>query len=1002
MRANPAILTPESSGISECLDRLASEKSGAKPLSTYRLQFNAGFRFENARRLVGYLHALGVSHIYSSPILKARPGSSHGYDITDHNQLNPEVGSYEELKELVQELKNYGMGQVLDIVPNHMGIGPGANPWWSDVLANGRASEFAEFFDIDWEPLKPELRNKLLLPILGDQYGAELEAGHIRLVSSENGFHVEYFDKLLPLDPQTIPMIFEPRAYDLPQELRNLLSGLHNLPSHSALEGDLVRQRRRAIASLTLAWKELMEKSPESQQIAAKAATTMNGHAGDPRSFDALHRLLEAQVYRLANWRVSGEEINYRRFFDVNDLIGLSMENPRVFAATHQLLRHLLADDMVQGLRVDHCDGLLNPRQYMVRLQMLYAASQCSGATPRGTLAENGIELDLQQAFGQHDWMNRRALLYTVVEKILEPAEELPREWPVDGTSGYDFTTLVNGVFIDRRNERSFTNFYHRFTGVSQDVESVIYNSKKLIMHASLASEVNVLAHMLDAISATDRYARDFTRKSLRDVIRETIACFPVYRTYIDERGEMTDRDRAHIHEAVSKAKRRNPDKAPASFDFLRDILLLRHKSSEDQSDLYRRKLYFTLKFQQLTGPVMAKGMEDTACYVYNRFIAVNEVGGSPRQFGITTDEFHSGNLKRAESWPYSMLATSTHDTKRSEDVRARLDVLSEMPKTWAAHALRWRRTNRLRKRMLPDGRQVPDANEEYLLYQTLIGSWPFDMSTEALREEYVERIQQYMSKAVHEAKVNLSWISDDPTYVDALRQFIERILVSGTSARPNAFLEQIRTFMPAVTFFGAINSLAQRVLMLTSPGNPDIYQGTELWDFSLVDPDNRRPVDYALRERYLTELDHKAETGNLSELCAELLNNYQDGRIKMWTTMQALRLRRDRRDLFHPGLYRPLQGVGAKQQHLVAFAREHNNQVAIVAVPRLSYSLAGGALRAPLARLWENTEIPVPPRSAEFLENVFTGEKIRVTPQRTLLCSEVFAHFPVALLVSS
>jgi (1->4)-alpha-D-glucan 1-alpha-D-glucosylmutase len=1002
MRANPAILTPESSGISECLDRLASEKQNAKPLSTYRLQFNAGFRFENARRLVGYLHALGVSHIYSSPILKASTGSSHGYDITDHNQLNPEVGSYEELKELVHELKNYGMGQVLDIVPNHMGIGPGANPWWWDVLSNGRASEFAEFFDLDWEPLKPELRNKLLLPILGDQYGAELEAGHIRLVSDATGFHIEYFDKLLPLDPQTIPMIFEPLAYELPQDLRNLLSGLRNLPSNSATEGDLVRQRRRAIASLTVALKELMEKSPESQQMAAKAAMMMNGHAGDPRSFDSLHRLLEAQVYRLANWRVSGEEINYRRFFDVNDLIGLSMENPRVFAATHQLLRHLLADDMVQGLRVDHCDGLLNPRQYMVRLQMLYAASQCGGATPRGTLAENGIELDLQQAFGQHDWMNRRALLYTVVEKILEPAEELPREWPVDGTSGYDFTTLVNGLFIDRRNEKNFTTFYHRFAGGTQDVETVIYNSKKLIMHASLASEVNVLAHMLDAISATDRYARDFTRKSLRDVIRETIACFPVYRTYIDERGEMTERDRAYIHEAIAKSKRRNPDKAPASFDFLRDILLLKRKSSEDQSDLYRRKLYFTLKFQQLTGPVMAKGMEDTACYVYNRFIAVNEVGGSPRQFGITTHEFHSGNLKRAESWPYSMLVTSTHDTKRSEDVRARLDVLSEMPKTWAAHALRWRRTNRLSKRMLSDGRQVPDPNEEYLLYQTLVGTWPFDLSTDALRNEYAERIQQYMAKAVHEAKVNLSWISDDPVYVEALRQFIEKTLLPGTSVRPNTFLEQMQTFMPAVNFFGAINSLAQRVLMLTSPGNPDIYQGTEFWDFSLVDPDNRRPVDYQLREQALTELDRRAESGNLPALCAELLDNYQDGRIKMWTTMQALRLRRSRRDLFHPGHYRPLHAAGTKQQHVVAFAREHNNQAAIVAVPRLSYTLADSALRAPLGGLWEKTELPVPPRCAEFLENVFTGEKIKVTAQRTLLCSEIFAQFPVAVLVST
>lgn len=1001
MRANPAILTTESSGISECLDRLASEKRIARPLSTYRLQFNAGFTFAKARSLVGYLHALGVSHIYSSPILKAQAGSLHGYDITDHNQLNPEVGSYEDLQDLVRELKNYGMGQVLDIVPNHMGIGPGTNPWWSDVLANGRASEFAEFFDLDWDPVKPELRNKLLLPILGDQYGAELESGHIKLVADDDGLHLEYYDTVLPLDPQTIPMIFELLGQELTQELRNVLSSLRNLPSHNVTDGDSVRQRRRSIPSLLQAMKELMTGSSGAHQQRDKAVALINGRPGDPRSFDALHRLLEAQVYRLAHWRVSGEEINYRRFFDVNDLIGLSMENPRVFAATHQLIRHLLADDMIQGLRIDHCDGLLNPRQYMIRLQMLYAASQCAGATPRPPLAENGIEQDLQEVFGQHDWMNRRSLLYTVVEKILEPGEELPREWPVDGTSGYDFTTLVNGIFIDRRNERAFTNLYQRFTGAYYDLETLIYNSKKLIMHASLASEVNVLAHVLDAISVTDRYARDYTRKSLRDVIRETIACFPVYRTYIDERGEMTERDRAYINDAIARAKRRNPDKAPASFDFLRDILLLKENSSDDQSDLYRRKLYFTLKFQQLTGPVMAKGLEDTTFYVYNRFIAVNEVGGSPRQFGVTPDEFHSANSKRAEHWPYSMLATSTHDTKRSEDVRARLDVLSEMPKTWGAQVFKWRKANRARKRTLPDLRQVPDLNEEYLLYQALVGSWPLEFHAGQQNDGYITRIKQYMSKAVHEAKVNLSWINDDPAYVEALQDFVAKVLSPGQRGRPNSFLEQFEAFMPVVSFFGAINSLAQRLLMIASPGNPDIYQGTELWDLSLVDPDNRRPVDYEVRQRLLTELDRRAESGDLPSLCAELLAHYQDGRIKMWTTMQALRLRRDRRELFHLGHYRPLQAAGDKQQHIVAFAREHNNQVAIVAAPRLSYTLAGGAMRAPLGDLWETTELPVPSRTAEFLENVFTGEKIRVMPNRALLCHELFAHFPVALLIS-
>jgi (1->4)-alpha-D-glucan 1-alpha-D-glucosylmutase len=1000
MRSSPAILITETSGISECLDRLAAQKRSIRPLSTYRLQFNAAFRFEDATRLVGYLHALGVSHIYSSPILKAREGSLHGYDITDHNALNPEVGSHEDLQTLVRELKNYGMGQVLDFVPNHMGVGLGSNPWWWDVLANGRASEFAEFFDIDWSPLKPELHNKVLLPILGNQYGAELEAGHLRLAHGDDGFHIEYYDQKLPIDPQTIPLIYEPLARELHDSaLRNVLSGLRNLPSHSATDGESVRQRRRSITPLTEELRRLICESPEVREITEKAVEQLNGTPGQPRSFDALHHLLEAQVFRLAHWRVSGDEINYRRFFDVNDLIGLRMENPRVFAATHQLLRKLLAEDAIQGLRIDHCDGLLNPRQYLVRLQMLYAASQCVGPAPKPPLAENGIEADVQQVFGQHDWMNRHAPLYTVVEKILEPGEDLPNEWPVDGTSGYEFTTLVNGVFIDRRNERAFTNLYHRFIGSSPDLDTLIYNSKKLIMHASLASEVNVLAHVLDEISLTDRYARDFTRKALRDVIRETIACFPVYRTYIDERGQMTERDHAHINEAIVRAKRRNPDKAPASFDFLRDILLLQRGDSQEAPEVHRKKLYFTLKFQQVTGPVMAKGLEDTAFYVYNRFISVNEVGGSPKQFGISLERFHEGNLKRAERWPFSMLATSSHDTKRSEDVRARLNVLSEMPKLWTSQVFRWRKTNRTRKRMLADGRNVPDLNEEYLLYQTLAGTWPFDLNTEDSRHRYVERIKQYMTKAVHEAKVNLSWINDDPVYVEALQQFIEKILGPGTRSRPNSFLDQLKAFLPPIAFFGAINSLAQRLLTITAPGNPDIYQGMELWDLSLVDPDNRRPVDYEIRRQLLSQLDRAQERGDLPALCAELLENYADGRIKMWTTMQALRFRRDRGELFRVGRYLPLHASGAKRDHVISFAREHENQVTITAVPRLSYVLAGGALRAPLGEIWEDTEIPVPSSTPEFLENVFNGQKLRVTPNRTLRCTDLLAHFPVALL---
>jgi (1->4)-alpha-D-glucan 1-alpha-D-glucosylmutase len=1017
MRTHPAVLTPESSAIAECLDRLSAEKARVTPLSTYRLQFHAGFRFEDARRLAGYLHALGISHVYSSPVLQARPGSPHGYDITDHNRLNPELGSYEDLRSLACELWGFGMGQVLDFVPNHMGIAPGANPWWEDVLANGRTSEFSDFFDLQWEPLKPELRDKLLLPILSDQYGAELEAGRIRLQFEQEGFRVRYHDATLPVDPRTIPMIFEPVVHELEgsaeeahattaapqtekQELQNLLSQLRNLPAHSTGDREVGRQRRDAILALMHALSSLLRRSAWLRELAQKAADLHNGHPGDPRSFDRLHWLLEAQVYRLANWRVSGEEINYRRFFDINDLIGLSMENPRVFAATHELLRRLLAEDLVQGLRIDHCDGLLNPRQYLVRLQMLYAASRCRGATPRPPLAENGIELELEEVFSKHERTEARPLLYSVVEKILSPGEELPLEWPVDGSSGYDFTPLVNGLFIDGRNEKLFTNLYHRFIGASPDLDWVIYNSKKMIMHASLASEVNVLAHMLDAISANDRYARDFTRKALRDVIRETIACFPVYRTYIDERGQVNERDIATINEAIVRAKRRNPDKAPAGFDFLRDMLLLKRRETEDPPEQHRKKLHFTLKFQQLTGPVMAKGLEDTAFYIYNRFVAVNEVGGSPRQFGTSAEEFHRRNIERAKHWPFSVLATSTHDTKRSEDVRARLDVLSEMPKAWGAQVFRWRRVNRSRKRLLSDGRTVPDLNEEYLLYQTLAGTWPFSFSTPESRREYVERIQQYMNKAVHEAKVNLSWINPDPAYAEGLRQFIAGILRAGTRSRPNAFLSRLQDFLPAIVFFGVINSLAQRLLMIASPGNPDIYQGMELWDFSLVDPDNRRPVDFQLRRKLLDELDICTEAGDLAGLCRELLDNFEDGRIKLWTTMQALRLRRTRRALFHEGSYIPLEATGAKRDHVVSFARAQHRELAIVAVPRLSFTLAGGAVIPPLGELWEDTGIPTPASVPQELENIFTGEKIAVSPGQTLLCSQVFASFPVALLV--
>ena len=1004
LRAGGATLTPEISGIAECLDRLAARKRETRPVSTYRLQFHAGFRFEDARALVPYLHALGVTHCYASPILQARAGSQHGYDITDHNQINAELGTYEEFAALADELRSHGMGIILDFVPNHMAIGHGINPWWRDVLENGPTSEYADFFDIDWKPLKPELAGKVLLPILSDQYGAELEAGKL-VVSFEDGvFRLRYYDHVLPIDPQTLPLIFtnlpnvandDPRAHDALAHLQGLLDQLRALPHHTTRETHLVERRRKTVPELKRQFAALAEHSTAVRDLIASALTGISGTREDARSFDRLHDLLEAQAYRLAHWRVSAEEINYRRFFDVNDLVGVRMENPRVFEATHRLLRRLLADGLIQGLRFDHPDGLFNPPQYFTRVQMLSAASQCCGGDPCGAVGENGIEQGVAQVFGQHDWTANLAPMYALVEKILGPGEELPNEWRVDGTVGYEFANLLNGVFIQTRSARAFTTLYQRLTGISSDVDSLIYECKKLIMETALSSEVSVLTHMLSEICARDRRARDFTWGTLEEAISETIAYFPVYRTYIDERGSISERDRGYITAAIGRAKRRNPGLPSLLFDFLRDTLLLGiNPAARDYGD----RLYLALKFQQLTGPVMAKGLEDTACFVFNRFVSVNEVGGNPKLFGNLLDEFHSGNLQRLERWPYSLLATSTHDTKRSEDVRARLNVLSEMPKQWSLVATRWSRMNRTKKRVLSDGRSAPDANEEYLLYQTLVGTLPFHLDDATDTEGYIARIQQYMSKAMHEAKVNLSWINPNAEYVDAVSDFIARLLAPATDARPNRFREEFERFNAPVAYFGAINSLAQTLLKLTSPGVPDIYQGQELFDFSLVDPDNRRPVDFTQRQHDLSDLEQSLGD-DLRGLTTELLRDYHDGRAKLWTTLRALRFRRDHRELFATGAYHPLHGTVEKPEHLIAFRRTHAGQSALVAVPRFAYSLMRGAMQPPTGDAWGAAEIALPPGSPTEFENVLTGEMVRQTASRSLLCREVFASFPVALL---
>jgi len=1016
----PTLRDTVETGVSECLDRLAAHKQQNRPLSTYRLQFNSNFTFNDARLLVTYLKALGISHCYASPLLKAREGSAHGYDIIDHNQFNPEIGSEADFRAFAAELKAAGMGLVLDVVPNHMGVGEGSNPWWQDVLENGRSSAHSHYFDIEWEPLREEIRGKVVLPILGASYGDELEQGKFKIRYEGGGFYCTYYDKRLPLDPQTFPLIFEAGGDFRPrfsrpghsdpdlEELEAVVRGFAQLPPNDTEDPEHRQARLWQIPELEGRMAALIERSARARHIVERALRAIAGEPGDTRSFDALHRLLEGQAYRVAYWRVSAEEINYRRFFDINDLVGLRMESPEVFAETHKLIRRMLAEGCVTGLRIDHPDGLLNPAQYFTRLQMLYAASQCAGPEPRGETAPNGIEADVQQVWGEHDWLGEGPPMFVVVEKILEGGEELPVEWAVDGTVGYEFANLVNGIFIDSGNRRPFTTLYQRFSGMRRDVETIIYESKKLIMDSAMAGEVRVLTHLLQDISSTDRRARDFTRKALGDAIREAIACFPVYRTYIDERGNISERDRGYINEAVVRAKRRNESTPVAIFDFLRSVLLLT-PDFKNTIEGHRRRLYFTLKFQQLTGPVMAKGLEDTACYVYNRFISVNEVGGSPDQFGISADEFHKANMERLRLWPFSMLCTSTHDTKRGEDVRARLNVLSEMPRQWAQNVLHWRRVNKSRKRIMTDGRAVPDGNEEYLLYQTLVGMWLPDLRDSTPRETAITRVQQYMTKAVHEAKVNLSWVNQNPEYIEALNEFIVRILQPGSASRPNVFLQELEQLSRSIIFFGAFNSLAQTLLKLTVPGIPDLYQGTEFWDYRLVDPDNRRPVDYSMRERVLHDLQRFTEEKSPRDLATEILREFVEDRskavIKVFTPARTLAFRQRNPAIFHSGNYVPLFATGSAAQHLCAFAREHTagsrHTMAIIAVPRLSYTLVQGNIAVPLGESWGDTELAVPPRSANEFENLFTGEMIRVGANRSLLCRELFAHFPVALLAN-
>jgi (1->4)-alpha-D-glucan 1-alpha-D-glucosylmutase len=927
------------------------------PLSTYRLQFNPDFGFADARAIVPYLAALGVDWIYASPYFKARPGSTHGYDVVDPNALNPEIGTPEEHAALIETAQAAGLGHLLDFVPNHMGIGSG-NPWWQDVLEWGEASPFADYFDIDWQPLRAEMRGKVLVPALGDYYGRVLERGELVPVfdPAAGTFAIAYYDARFPLATAVYGDLLAIAAEQLAGEAWPL----------RALAAEFGGADRARAAELKT---ELAGVARDAATAAAiEAALATYRAETDPAAADRLDALLHRQHYRLSFWRVSADEINYRRFFDINDLAGVRVEDAAVLAQTHRYVFELIASGRVQGLRIDHVDGLFNPGGYCELLQ------------------------DRAAAVGHPQ--------YLVVEKILARFETLRTDWRVDGTTGYDFMNVVNGLFVDPRAERSFDRIYRRFAGIGGTFEQFAYRAKKDIIRSSLASELEVLATMLDRIARRDRSSNDFTFNVLRDALTETVASFPVYRTYVTA-SEVESEDRKYVEWATGAARKRSDIGDAAVFDFIGSVLEagLNDRRSEDER---REVLRFAMKFQQYTSPVMAKAVEDTAFYRYVRLVSLNEVGGDPRRFGTSVAEFHQDAQRRATLHPRAMLATATHDHKRGEDTRTRIDALSEMPGLWDRSIRRWNRLNARRKAEV-DGSPAPTENDEYNLYQAIVGTWPAawlaaDLATLAPEEveAYVTRIETYLRKAMREAKFRTSWTNPSEAYETATLAFARSILAP---ARPTPFLREIQGLARECARSGALSSLAQVVLKLTAPGVPDIYQGTEFWDLSLVDPDNRRPVDYAARLAAVREFKTRAARGETADLARELLDQWRDGRIKAYVTWSLLHLRREFRDTFSGNAYRRLETRGTGSDRIVAFARGP----IVVLVPRLHRRLlAPGDGLSGIAL--PGVHVRVPEGMRRFTHR-FTGAPYEagVGDRGPYLdAGDVLSGFPAAVLVAA
>jgi len=947
------------------------------PSSTYRLQLSRQFSFEDAERIVPYLARLGIGACYTSPVLAARPGSTHGYDIVDHSQLNPELGGEGAFVKFAAALRASDLALVIDVVPNHMAADADANAWWRDVLENGQCSMHAEAFDIDWAPLKADLHGKLLLPILGEHYGAVLERGELRVSYANGAFVLDYFDQRLPLNPGPSARILrldldalreamsaDPENW---QELLSIITGLDHLPPFTSAAPDQIEERAREKEILRRRLGALYDRSFLVRKHIDSALLVLNGRPGDPGSFDLLHELLEAQPYRLAYWRVAGHEINYRRFFDINGLAAIRNERPEVYETSHRLISRLVADGMIQGIRVDHPDGLYDPAEYFERLSRLDGA----GRVP-----------------------------YIIVEKILAAGERLVASWCVDGTTGYDFLNDVGGVFVDGSAALRMRRMYARISGRRERLADVIYRSKCVIMDSSLASELNVLADALDRLSETSRRTRDFTLNSLRALLAATVAAFPLYRTYITGAGA-SESDMDAIDRALTDAERRNPTMEASSFRFLRDVLLPSGPRTE-------RSLAFTMKLQQFTAPVQAKGLEDTAFYRHNVLISLNEVGGDPARFGRPIAEFHTANERRALDWPLGMLATSTHDTKLGEDARVRIHALAELSDEWQKRVSQWQRVASSSRRLV-SGDWAPDGNDLYRLYQTLVGCWPAERDA---GPPSAARLRAYMIKALREAKLHTSWLNEDSQYEAAVGQCIQRLL-SDSHATSRRFLKTFEPFAQRVSGLGAVYSLGQLILKLASPGVPDFYQGSELWTLTLVDPDNRERIDFDSRARALADLepllanieDRNAisRRPNVAEEVKALSNRWRDGHIKLFVTAAGLRLRRGQPDLFLAGDYQALTADLTTSAGVIAFARAFENRVVIAVASRLVGRASASA--APDASIdWGQSRLCLPAIATDVqLIDVLTGERhmpeVDESRRSVLSLSRVFSSLPVALL---